>query len=464
MKAKECMVLMQNILQLLDEGIHVLDKHGNTIFYNDAMAALEKMDSRDVIKKPFKDVFKGLNKETSTLLKALYSQTVTKNLKQTYLNKDGKEISTINTTVPVMMDGEVIAAIEIAKNITKIEEMSKTILKLHGEIEKPAEVKHKKVKKYNFDNIVGQNEKFLDVIEKAKKSSKNTASVFIYGETGTGKELIAQSIHYASSRKDKPFKAQNCAALPESLLEGLLFGTAKGGFTGAVDRPGLFEQANGGTLLLDEINSMPYELQPKLLRVLQENYIRRVGGSTDIPIDVRIITTCNENPEKILREGKLRKDLYYRLNVIQLNVPPLRERLDDILLLAKMFVDKHNIRFNKQITGFSDDARDFLLSYDYPGNARELENMIMSAISMCEDDDHILCKSHFSLPHTGHHQIGDYDKIKDSGMDTYLNSLEKNIIEKALMENDNNITRASRALKIKRQTLQHKIKKYNIKI
>jgi arginine utilization regulatory protein len=129
-----------------------------------------------------------------------------------------------------------------------------------------------------------------------------------------------------------------------------------------------------------------------------------------------------------------------------------------------MFVDKHNIRFNKQITGFSDDARDFLLSYDYPGNARELENMIMSAISMCEDDDHILCKSHFSLPHTGHHQIGDYDKIKDSGIDTYLNSLEKNIIEKALMENDNNITRASRALKIKRQTLQHKIKKYNIKI
>jgi arginine utilization regulatory protein len=283
MKAKECMVLMQNILQLLDEGIHVLDKHGNTIFYNDAMAALEKMDSRDVIKKPFKDVFKGLNKETSTLLKALYSQTVTKNLKQTYLNKDGKEISTINTTVPVIMDGEVIAAIEIAKNITKIEEMSKTILKLHGEIEKPAEVKHKKVKKYNFDNIVGQNEKFLDVIEKAKKSSKNTASVFIYGETGTGKELIAQSIHYASSRKDKPFKAQNCAALPESLLESLLFGTAKGGFTGAVDRPGLFEQANGGTLLLDEINSMPYELQPKLLRVLQENYIRRVGGVNGNP-------------------------------------------------------------------------------------------------------------------------------------------------------------------------------------
>lgn len=464
MKAKECLLLLQKILQLVDEGVHVLDKHGNTIIYNEAMSALEKMDSADVIKKPFTEVFKGFNTENSTLLKALHSKTVTKNLKQTYLNKDGKKISTINTTIPIIIDDEVVAAVEVAKNITKIEEMSNTILKLHDEIEKPEMVKHKKVKKYNFDNIIGRSENFLDVIERAKKSSKNSASVFIYGETGTGKELIAQSIHYASARKDRPFKAQNCAALPESLLEGLLFGTTKGGFTGAVDRPGLFEQANGGTLLLDEINSMPYELQPKLLRVLQENYIRRVGGSTDIPIDVRIITTCNEPPEKILREGKLRKDLFYRLNVIPINVPPLRERVDDIILLAKMFVDKHNARFNKHVKGFSDEVCDYLLSYDYPGNARELENMIMSAVSMCEDDEHILTVNHFSIHRSIEPRVDDYEKIEDTGIDEYLGTLEKRIIEKALLENNNNITRASRALKIKRQTLQHKIKKYNIKI
>ena len=464
MKAKECLLLLQKILQLLDEGVHVLDKHGNTILYNEAMSALEKMDLADVIKKPFTEVFTGFNNENSTLLKALHSKTVTKNLKQTYLNKDGKEISTINTTIPVIIDEEVVAAVEVAKNITKIEEMSNTILKLHDEIEKPEKVKYKKVKKYNFDNIVGQCDNFLDVIERAKKSSRNSASVFIYGETGTGKELIAQSIHYASSRKDKPFKAQNCAALPESLLEGLLFGTSKGGFTGAVDRAGLFEQANGGTLLLDEINSMPYELQPKLLRVLQENYIRRVGGSTDIPIDVRIITTCNEPPEKILKEGKLRKDLFYRLNVIPLNVPPLRERIDDIILLAKMFVDKHNVRFNKHVTDFSDEVYEYLLSYDYPGNARELENMIMSAVSMCEDDEHILTGSHFSIQHSIEYKIDDYEKIEDSGIDKYLGSLEKKIIQKALIDNNCNITRASNALKIKRQTLQHKIKKYNINI
>ncbi len=462
MKAKEYLILLQKILQYVDEGIHVLDKNGNTIIYNESMSNLEKMDSRDVIKKPFTEVFKGLNNESSTLLKALNHRIVTKDLKQTYLNKDGKEISTINTTLPVIVEDEVIAVVEVAKNITKIKEMSNTILKLHDEIGKPEKAKYKKVRKYKFDNIIGQSDSFLNVVDRAKKSSKNSASVFIYGETGTGKELIAQSIHYASSRKDKPFIAQNCAALPESLLEGLLFGTTRGGFTGAVDRPGLFEQANGGTLLLDEINSMPYELQPKLLRVLQENYIRRVGGENDIPIDVRIITTCNEHPEKILKEGKLRKDLFYRLNVIQIDVPALRDRKDDVLLLTKMFIDKHNERFNKNVTGFTDEVKEYLLKYDYPGNVRELENIVMSAVSMCDDNEYILDKSLFSIQYSMDHQIDNYQKIEDSGMDEYLNNLEKKIIVKALVSNNYNITRASNSLKIKRQTLQHKIKKYNI--
>lgn len=464
MKAKEYLFLMQKILQHVDEGIHVLDKNGNTIIYNESMSHLEKMDSSDVIKKPFTEVFKGLNNDNSTLLKALNEKITTKDLKQTYLNKDGKEISTINTTIPVIVEDEVIAVVEVAKNITKIKEMSNTILKLHDEIGKPEKAKSKKVRKYNFDNIIGQSSSFLDVVDRAKKASKNSASVFIYGETGTGKELIAQSIHYASSRKDKPFIAQNCAALPESLLEGLLFGTTRGGFTGAVDRPGLFEQANGGTLLLDEINSMPYELQPKLLRVLQENYIRRVGGENDIPIDVRIITTCNEHPEKILKEGKLRKDLFYRLNVIQIDVPALRYRKEDVILLTKMFIDKHNERFNKNVTGFTDEVKEYLLKYDYPGNVRELENIVMSAVSMCDDNEFILDKSLFSIQYSTEHQIDNYQKIEDSGMDEYLSNLEKKIIIKSLINNNYNITRASDELKIKRQTLQHKIKKYNINI
>lgn len=459
---KNDLLLVQEILRNIDEGIHVIDKNGNTIIYNEAMSYLEKMDINEVINKPFIEVFTRLNLENSTLLKALKYKESTVNLRQTYLNKDGKQISTVNTTIPVIVDNEVIAAVEIAKNITRIQEMSNKILTLQEEIARPEEVKTKKFNKYNFKNIIGQSDNFLEIIERAKKSSMNDAPVFLYGETGTGKELIAQSIHYASQRRDKPFIAQNCAALPETLLESLLFGTSKGGFTGAVDRAGLFEQANGGTLLLDEINSMSYELQPKLLRVLQENYIRRVGGTKDILIDVRIITTSNEHPEKILREKKLRKDLYYRLNIIQINIPPLRERVEDIIMLAKMFVVKHNIRFNKKIMGFTEEAKNCLLNYEYPGNVRELENIIMSALSMVDINERILDKDHFNMNYVNDKQDYNYEEIRNDGINGYLNNLEKTIIESALEKNNNNITKAANDIKIKRQTLQHKMKKYAI--
>lgn len=462
MKSKEYLSIMQKILHQIDEGVHVLDKNGNTIIYNESMSKLEKMETKDVMKKPFGEVFKDLNSENSTLLKALKSRVTTSNLKQTYLNKDGKEITTINTTLPIVINDEVIAVVEVAKNITKMTELSHTILKLQNEIGKPETAKTKRIRKYNFNNIIGSSSNFTDVLVRAKKASKNSASVFIFGETGTGKELIAQSIHYEGLRKDKPFIAQNCAALPESLLEGLLFGTSKGGFTGAVDRAGLFEQANGGTLLLDEINSMPYELQAKLLRVLQENYIRRVGGTNDIPIDVRIISTSNEPPEAIIKNGKIRKDLYYRLNVIQLNVPPLRDRKDDIMMLVNMFIHKYNDRLNKEILSISKEAQDNIIKYDYPGNVRELENIIMSAISMADDNERILNASHFN----NLDQNKDYDNkehsLGEDGIDEYLENLEKRIIEKTLINNDYNITKSAQTLKIKRQTLQHKIKKYNL--
>lgn len=462
MKSKEYLSILQNILHYIDEGVHVLDKNGNTIIYNEAMSKLEKMETKEVIKKPFGEVFKNLNNENSTLLKALRSRVTTSNLKQTYLNKDGKEITTINTTLPVIINDEVIAVVEVAKNITKMTEMSHTILKLQNEIGKPETAKTKRIRKYNFNNIIGNSNNFVEVIERAKKASKNSASVFISGETGTGKELIAQSIHYESDRKDKPFIAQNCAALPESLLEGLLFGTSKGGFTGAVDRAGLFEQANGGTLLLDEINSMPYELQAKLLRVLQENYIRRVGGTSDIPIDVRIISTSNEPPEVILKNGKIRKDLFYRLNVIQINVPPLRQRRDDIMMLVNMFIHKYNERLSKEILSISKDAQDNLLKYDYPGNVRELENIIMSAMSMADDNERILNESHFNSFDNDMERVNMVHEIGEEGIDEYLYNLEKHIIEKTLKNNNYNITKSAETLKIKRQTLQHKIKKYNI--
>lgn len=460
MKSKNYLNMMQIILQNIDEGVHVIDKETRTVIYNRGMEKIEGMMSVDVVKKPLLQVFKSLDKDTSTLTKVLKTGKVIENQKQTYLNKDGKEVTTINTTVPIELEGEIIGAVEIAKNITNIKELSDTIISLQREISSPKATIKNKIQKYTFENIIGSSIKFLEALKMARRASDNSASILIWGETGTGKELFAQSIHYAGNRKDAPFLAQNCSALPESLLEGILFGTSKGGFTGAVDRPGLFEQANGGTLLLDEINSMEVQLQSKILRVLQEGYVRRVGGTADIPVDVRVIATTNENPRKLIEEGKMRKDLYYRINVIQIDIPPLRQRKDDILLLCDRFLKKYNEKFNKKIELISEDAVELLREHSWPGNVRELENVIQGAISMVEDDSTILEKDDLKI-----RVLEEEIKIpstKEGTLDEIVSYIEENMIIKALEDNDNNITKSAEKLGIKRQTLQHKIKKYNI--
>jgi len=462
MRAEEYEKIIEALISLIDAGVYIVDDQGNGLFYNEAMAALEQINAEDVVGKAFHKAFPGVKLTESTLYQALKKNVATKNKQQTYKNLYGKEITTINSTVPVTHEGRTFAAVEVAKDITNIRTMSDTILELQENKIKPKDVVPK-IRKYTFDDLIGKSPAFLAAVERGKSAARNNASVFIYGETGTGKELMAQSIHYASKRKNQPFLAQNCAALPESLLEGILFGTTKGGFTGAVDRAGLFEQANGGTLLLDEINSMPYELQSKLLRVLQESYIRRVGGSKDIPLDVRIIATVNEPPEKLMAEGKLRKDLYYRLNVVNIAIPPLRQRREDIPLLAEKLLEKHNERFGTEIWMISDTANERLKEYDYPGNVRELENIIMQSMSMASTE-HVLSTKMLQMPLQVHAIGHDVDKWDRKGpLDEYLANLEEEIIREVMITEGGNISKTAEVLKIKRQTLQHKLKKYGLK-
>lgn len=460
MKAKEFQVIMQEILHQIEEGIHVVDSKGVSIVYNKAMESLEQMDRSDVLRKPFREIFSEFKEDESTLLKALHKGESTVNKKQTYYNKDKKEITTINTTLPIRYKDKIIGALEIAKNITRIQEMSDQILKLQTQISHPDKMDHK-IKKYTFNNLLGKSEKFLSAVHLARKAAQNNASVFIYGETGTGKELIAQSIHYESDRKNMPFLAQNCAALPETLLEGILFGTAKGGFTGAVDRQGLFEQANGGTLLLDEINSMPYELQAKLLRVLQEGYIRRIGGTKEIPVDVRIIATTNEKPLVLIEKGTLRRDLFYRLNIIPINLPPLRERKDDILPLSEMFIKKHNERYRKEVWLISEKVKEIFLNYSWPGNVRELENTIMAALSTL-DDEHVIAENNILLE-TECVEDPISMNFESKSLHEWMAEIEEKVILSKMRENGGNITKTAEQLGIKRQTLQHKLKKYEQK-
>lgn len=463
MKKEYYKKIIDELIELIDEGIYIVDKDGIGKHYNEAMAYIEKVNKDDVLGKKFHEAFPDFNVNDSTMFKALIKNEPTLKQQQTYKNLYGKEITTINSTIPIVVNGETVAAVEVAKDITGIRQMSDTLLGLQeGAPDYSVTPASRGIKRYTFDDIYGENPRFAQVVERAKRAADNDASVFIYGETGTGKELFAQSIHFHGNRRDKPFLAQNCAAIPESLLEGILFGTTKGSFTGAVDRAGLFEQANGGTLLLDEISAMPYDLQSKLLRVLQESYIRRVGGTRDIPVNVRIIATVNEPPEELIEQGKLRRDLFYRLNVINISIPSLRERLDDIPLLAERFLEKHNKRFGKEIWMVSDGAIKKLKHYDYPGNVRELENIIEQAVSMA-DREHVLSEKILNMPVTARkYKAPEIDYSAKQPLDEYLAAVEAKIIKDAIIKADGNISKAAKVLQIKRQTLQHKLKKYHI--
>ncbi len=469
MRAKDYRAALQKAAEILGEAMHVVDAGGRTIIYNEAMARLEKINVEDALGRSFEEVFTHIPLEESTLYRALKKNEATVNKEQTYLNVYGRQVTTVNTRVPIESEGRVVAAMEIAKDITDIKNMSDTILELQEETilgdrgEKEEGRKRKGVKKYRFDDIKGESPLLREEIKRAQKASATDVSLFIYGETGTGKELFAQSVHYDGVRGDKPFLAQNCAALPESLLEGILFGTARGGFTGAVDRAGLFEQADGGTLLLDEISAMPYELQGKLLRVLQEEYIRRVGGNKDIPVDVRIIATVNEPAEKLIEEGALRKDLYYRLKIVGLNIPPLRERKEDIPLLAEHFLEKYNRKYGREIWMISREALEKLRDYDYPGNVRELENIIMSAVSMSEEG-HALKPEDIEISRSYRRPPGPEESFnsEEQSLSGYLASIEENLIRTYLIKNQWNISRTAEELGMLRQNLQHKIKKYDL--
>lgn len=458
--------ILEELLPLLDEGVYIVDDQGIGIFYNDAMANIEKVNVEDVIGKEYNKAFPGIKPEESTMFRALSKAEPTTYLQQSYRNMYGKEVSTQNSTVPVVADGKVIAAVEVAQDITNIKDMRDTIMELR-EKSRPKASKEKQVipriREYSFEDIIGRDPEFIEAVDKAKKAAENSATVFIYGETGTGKELFAQSIHRASERKDMPFLAQNCAALPETLLEGILFGTAKGGFTGAVDRVGLFEQASGGTLLLDEISAMPYQLQGKLLRVLQEDYIRRLGGEKDIPVDTRIIATVNEDPAKLIADGRLRKDLFYRLSVVNLNIPSLKSRIVDIPILVKYFLDEYSQKFNKALREVDEKAMAKLLNYDYPGNVRELENIIIQAVSLAGEEEE-LTENLIQFPVRGDKIIPLIEKRdKNMPLQEYLESLEKEFIREALMDNGGNISKAAESLGLVRQNLQHKMKKYGFK-
>jgi arginine utilization regulatory protein len=443
------------LLENLNEGIHIVDNRGKTIYYNEAMAKIEGISRHEVLGKKVSEYLKNIDEDASTLMNALKTGENYKDVLQHYSSDSGKNITSINSTVPVMNNNKVIAAIEIARDMTQLRELSEKICRLES-------LSSYKYANYYFKDIIGNSPKIRSEVNKAMRASLSNSSVLIYGETGSGKEVFAQSIHYNGIRKDKPFIPINCAAIPSALLEGMLFGTVKGGFTGAENKKGLFEEANRGTVLLDEVNSMEPYLQSKLLRVLQDGYIRPVGGNKAIDVDIRIIATLNEEPEKLISEGKLRKDFYYRLSVIRIDVPPLRERKEDIEILVDHFVTYYNEMLAKSVKTIDKNVLKKFMSHNWPGNVRELKNSIELAMNMV-DDTEILTKEFFENK-TVHLKEEEAEKkyFIDKPLPEYLEDIEKDIIEKTLVYHDYNVSKASKELKISRQCLQHKMKKLGL--
>ena len=452
------------ILDNIDEGIHVIDENMCTIIYNNKMAELEDMNKEYLIGRKLLDVFPSLTRNSSTLIRALRRKEKIKNKQQDYLNNAGEKITTINTTIPIKLEDGTTWALEIAKDITEVKNLYHKINKLQEKLYNNKTENSADNKYYKFSDIVGEDKKLKEIVTYARQAAATNSSILIVGKTGTGKELFAQSIHSSSKRKEKPFIAQNCAALPENLLEGILFGTRKGGFTGAVNRKGLFEQANGGTLLLDEINSMSLGLQAKLLRVLQEGKVRPVGGKNEVKIDVRIIGTINTPPVQAIKDGNLREDLYYRLAVVLLNLPLLTERERDIILLSEYFIDKFNKKFNKKVKGLDKRVQNIFCSYDWPGNIRQLEHVIEGAMNIINEDKYI--KEDYIRPFLMSIDNKNGVKLKNSNssLPERLNEIEKGIILKTLETTEGNISQAARKLGIKRQSLQYRLNKHEIDI
>jgi len=330
---------------------------------------------------------------------------------------------------------------------------------------KISQLKKELQEKYSFKSIIGFSSKMQRVFDQINRVSDTNATVLIHGESGTGKELVARAIHYHSQRKDKPFVAINCGAIPLNLFESELFGFEKGSFTDAKEtKNGKIQQAESGTLFLDEIGELSLDAQVKLLRVLDERKITRIGGRRLIPVDVRFIASTNKNLQEEVNREKFRLDLFYRLNVFIITIPPLRERREDIPLITEHFIQKHNTQLGFNIPGVSKSAMKCLQDYAWPGNVRDLENAIQSAMIQAQSD--LINLDNLPLRICGYPEMSDEMHPEEKGIENYLkkmnDKIEKEIIERTLIKCDGNRTKTAEILKITRKTLFNKMKRYGL--
>lgn len=442
-----------NIFNYFD-GIIITDENGTVVYYTNFRTDLYNLRMPDIIGKSLLEIHPEMPAEESTIMRVLKEGKPIYDRIQTLTNEYGQVTTNICSTIPIIQGGKIAGAIDLSRCIDEGMERGNIVL---------PKIDLMQDNLYTLSDIITTSKRMLEIKQMIPQMANTDSTMLIYGETGTGKELIAQSIHTSSNRARKRFVSQNCAAIPSTLLESILFGTVKGSYTGAENRPGLFELANGGTLFLDEINSMEMPMQVKILKTIEEKQFVRLGGTETIHFDTKIVSAVNEDPYWCVQNNKLREDLFYRLNTVQLYVPPLRERPADINFLTEYFIAMYNTKMNKNVLGVTEQVHEFFGNYKWPGNVRELKNCIEGAFN-------IIGSRFIQMENLPEYMTKHYDceqkalDIMDENMslsekvDTY----ERRLIVSAL-DSSRNMSIAADKLKISRQALNYKLAKYNLK-
>ncbi|SHJ82668.1 arginine utilization regulatory protein [Dethiosulfatibacter aminovorans DSM 17477] len=444
---------LEKMLRLYErtDAILITDSNGYIEYSSMVSSDINNFKNAEVTGKHILEVYTSLTEDTSSIMRVLKTGQPIIDEKQIVKNCKGETLYLINSTFPIVVNKKVIGAIEASVYLDELSE------------EEINHINDKSIKNlYTLDDIITSNESLLEIKNRIRKIATNNSPVLIVGETGTGKELVAQSIHSHSKRSDGPFVSQNCAAIPDTLLESILFGTAKGSYTGAEEKKGMFEVASEGTLFLDEINSMSMGMQSKILKVLEDKKVRRVGDSKEIKVDVRVVSAMNKDPVSAIEKNIIRSDLFYRLSVVQIKLPPLRDRKEDIAILVDSFINKYNREMQRNITGISDLVKGLFDNYAWPGNVRELRNIVESAFNIAksntitmQDVPEYLFNSRVNKNKTDTINIGDHS------LPDMIENYEKKILLTAISESKNMVD-AAKKLKISRQSLQYKLNKYDI--
>lgn len=459
--------LLARALDQITDGVQIYDKNACAVYFNKASRGISHIPSGvNVEGRHLLDLY-NLDETVSTTMTALQTQAPVIDRVDSFRANDfsAVPIASANTSYPIFREGELLGAVVfeqtaeiVDKNIKKLEATRQALSSFQN---KPPKISFSG---YTFDNVIGNCPKLRQAVELARRVAPQDSPILLVGETGTGKEIFAQSIHRSSRRRGGKFLAINCAAVPETLIESLLFGTKKGSFTGSEDKAGYLEEAAGGTLFLDELNSMSLAMQSKILRVLQEKTFRRVGGSQELKLDVRVISSCNEDPFKAVAENTFRRDLFYRLSTVMIELPPLREHLEDLEELIRYHLEATAYQFVHAVTQIDPEVYTLLRAYRWPGNVRELFHVLDYAQNVT--DSQVMEVRHlppYLLKHRNEPAASlpaiDFSRESLQGL---MDEYEKQVIALALDHCGYNISRTAQTLGILRQSLQYRIRKYGL--